>query len=331
MKHRLKTTGALCSLVALTLTACGGNGDGGDNGGAANGDDAADGELTEISLGVLSIAPSAAVQYGLDNDIFEEHGFDVTLTPGQGAAAMLPAVQTGDMDYAIGNALSVLVAVDQGLDMRILTGYSHSYAEGDDINGVVVRSDDDVESWADLEDLSVAVNVLNGQGDLTIMESVAEDGGDPDALGLTEVDFPDMAAQLERGNIDAAWLPEPFLSQALAEDEFELLGYPNQEVIPGLPTMISFTSGERADAEPEEVEQFQEALTDVLEQAEGDPDGVAASLAEFLDLPEDAAANVNMEEFDGDPRQDQLSDMVDLMVEYDFIDEEIDLDSVIVE
>ncbi|WP_258932949.1 ABC transporter substrate-binding protein [Nesterenkonia pannonica] len=113
--------------------------------------------------GVLSIAPSAAVQYGLDNDIFEEHGFDVTLTPGQGAAAMLPAVQTGDMDYAIGNALSVLVAVDQGLDMRILTGYSHSYAEGDDINGVVVRSDDDVESWVGLEDLSVAVNVLNGQ------------------------------------------------------------------------------------------------------------------------------------------------------------------------
>ncbi|WP_258932948.1 hypothetical protein [Nesterenkonia pannonica] len=58
---------------------------------------------------------------------------------------------------------------------------------------------------------------------------------------------------------------------------------------------------------------------------------MASSLAEFLDLPEEAAANVNMEEFDGDPRQDQLSDMVDLMVEYDFIDEEIDLDSVIVE
>lgn len=318
---------ALTCAAALLLSGCSGSADD-DGGGAGSGEDD---ELVEITLGVLSIAPSAAVQYGLDEGIFAEHGLDVTLTPGQGAAAMLPTVQAGDMDFAVGNALSVLVAVDQGLDMRILSGFSHSYAEGDDINGVVVQADDDLESWSDLEEQSVAVNVLNGQGDLTIMEAVAQDGGDPRAIDLTEVNFPDMEAQLERGNIDAAWLPEPFLSQSLAQDEFELLGEPNQEVIPGLPTMISFTSGRYATENPEAVDQFQAAMDETLSAAEEDPQGTASALASFLDMPEEAAAEIRMEEYDSDPRVEQLSTMVDLMVEYDVIDEPVDLDEVVVE
>lgn len=320
MNRRLGIAGTAFAVLTLAAVGCGN-------------DDATpageDGELTEVTLGVLNIAPSAAVQFGLDQGIFEENGLDVTLTPGQGAAAMLPAVQAGDMDLAIGNALSVLVAVDQGLDMKLLTGYSHSYAEGDDINGVVVRSDDDIESWSDLEDQGVAVNVLNGQGDLTIMEAVAQDGGDADAIGLTEVDFPDMAAQLERGNVDAIWLPEPFLTQALAEDDFELLGHPNQEVIPGLPTMHSFTSGQFAAENAETVEQFQTAMEEVLTAAEGDPEGAAQALATFLEMDEEVAAGVHLEEFDADPRVEQLSTMVELMVDYGFIDEEVDLDEVV--
>lgn len=325
MKNRLKATGALFGTVALLATACGDSNSQGGNGPVDNG------ELAEITLGVLNIAPSAAVQYGLDHDIFEEHGLDVTLSPGQGAAAMLPAVQTGDMDFAVGNALSVLVAVDQGLDMRILTGFSHSYAEGDDINGVVTRAEDDIESWSDLEDRAVAVNVLNGQGDLTIMEAVAQDNGDPDSIGLTEIDFPDMEAQLERGNVDAIWLPEPFLTQALEGGDFELLGHPNQEVIPGLPTMVTFTSASFAEENPELADQFTEAMSEVLTQAQSDPEGAAEALATFLEMPEDAATAVNMEEFDPDPRVSQLSTMVDLMVEYEFIEEEVDLDTVIID
>lgn len=320
MHTKTTVTGSAVAALALTLTACGGDGDAAD-----------DGELTDISLGVLNIAPSAAVQYGLDEGIFEDHGLNVEITEGQGAAAMLPAVQTGDMDFAVGNALSVLTAVDQGLEMRLLTGYSHSYSEGDDINGVVVRSDDDFEGWDDLEGRDVAVNVLNGQGDLTIMEAVAQDGGDPDSLGLTEIDFPEMTGQLERGNVDAIWLPEPFLSQTLAEDDFELLGHPNQEVIPGLPTMHSFTSAQYAEQNPKLTEQFQEAMDEVLTAAEDNPEDTAQSLAAFLDMDEEVAADVRLEEFDADPRVDHLSTMVELMVDYEFIDEPVDLDEVVVD
>ncbi len=149
---------------------------------------------------------------------------------------MLPAVQTGDMDFATGHPLSLLVAVEQGLDMRIVSGWSHSLTEGQDINAVVVRADSELETWSYLEGQSVAVNVLNGQGDLTIIEA-----------------------------------------------------------------------------------------------AQSEPEGTAETLSNFLDMDEEAAAPVNMEEFDGAIRREPLEDMGELMVDYGFIDEMPDLDTVIVD
>ncbi|GAA1816100.1 ABC transporter substrate-binding protein [Nesterenkonia flava] len=288
-------------------------------------------DLTTVTLGVMTIAPTAAIQYGVDEGIFEEHGLDVEMVPGDGGAAMLPAVQSGEMDFATGNPLSLLVAVGQGLDMRLVSGWSHSLTEGQDINAVVVRADSGIESWRDLEGRSVAVNVLNGQGDLTIMEAVRRDGGDPDAIGLTEVSFPEMEAQLERGNVDAVWLPEPFLSQALAQEEFTLLGQPNQEVLPGLPTSMAFTSGRFYEENPETVAQFKAAMEEAMDAAQNDPEGSAEALSHFLDMPVEAAAEVNMEEFDGDIRREPLEDMSRLMVEYGFIDELPGLDAVIID
>src|SRR5690625_6702604 len=82
---------------------------------------AADGELDELTVGIIPIAAYAAIPYGIDHGIFEEHGLDVTAQASSGGAEMLPALQTGDMDVVIGNVSNLLLAVDQGLDMRVVS------------------------------------------------------------------------------------------------------------------------------------------------------------------------------------------------------------------
>ena len=109
--------------------------------------------------------------------------------------------------------------------MKIVAGYSNSLEEGNDVAGVVTRADSGIETWADLEGKTTAVNALKTLGDLTIMHLAEEDGADPQALNFSEIGFPDMPAQLERGNTDAVWIPEPFLSQLLEDDANELVGY----------------------------------------------------------------------------------------------------------
>src|SRR5699024_10845760 len=88
MKKKFLSGLATAATAALLLSACGGN-DGGDTGGEAGGDTD---ELREVTIGVLSIAPSVGVAYGIENGIFEEHGFDVTYEISSAGAAMLPAV-----------------------------------------------------------------------------------------------------------------------------------------------------------------------------------------------------------------------------------------------
>ncbi|HJF15894.1 MAG TPA: ABC transporter substrate-binding protein [Enteractinococcus helveticum] len=315
MKKKFLSGFATAAAAALMLTACGGGTDGGDEAGGQTE------ELREVTVGVLSIAPSVGVAYGIEHGIFEEHGFDVEYEVSSAGAAMLPAVSAGQLDFGVGNPLSVTTAVDQGLDMKIVAGYSNSLEEGNDVAGVVTRADSGIETWADLEGKTTAVNALKTLGDLTIMHLAEEDGADPQALNFSEIGFPDMPAQLERGNTDAVWIPEPFLSQLLEDDANELVGYSFQETDPGMATMVTFTSGQLAEEDPEMAADFAEAMTAALAAAQEDQEGSRELLVEFLEIPEEAAQELVMERLDGEVNREQLMFMVDLADKYDFIDE----------
>ncbi|WP_261167364.1 ABC transporter substrate-binding protein [Microbacterium sp. Marseille-Q6965] len=321
------TIGALAA-TGLLLASCS---SGSPSGGTASEPAGGAEELTPITVGLLTIAPSAAVEYGIQNGIFEEHGLEVETQIAQGGAAMLPAVSTGQIDFGVGNPLSVLTAASQGIDVRITSGYSFSLEEGDDINAVVAKADSGISTWADLEGKTVSVNAVNTQGDLTIKDSVAKDGGDPDAVKFSEIAFPDALAQLDAGNVDAVWIPEPFLGGALGQpEEYTVVGYPNQNSLPGLPTMVTFASGAVAD-DTETLEKWRAAIVDVLETVTDDPEGFAAVIAEFTGMPEAAAMELRLERLSGELDPQLIVDLSALAAEYGFIESEPDLDVVIVD
>jgi NitT/TauT family transport system substrate-binding protein len=313
---RSRTLISLAGLAAasLALTGCAGG-----TPEADTAKDAATGTLTTVNVGVLAIAPSVAMQYGIDEGVFEKHGLDVQLQTGQGGAAMLPAVYAGSMDFAIGNPLSVMVAVDKGLEMEIVTGYSNSKADGDDINGVVVRTDSGINGFADLENKTVSVNAVSTQGDLTIRESAEQDGADASLIKFNEMAFPDMEAQLAASNTDAIWVPEPFLSKALASPDFTLIGYPNQQALPGLPTMVTFTSAKYAAGNADTLTKFRDAVDETLKLAEANPDDVRATLPAFMGMDAAVAAKLKMETFDGAVPTQVLADLGKLMQKYEVV------------
>ncbi len=315
---------ATAALAFLTLTACGGGspaGEAGASGGPSSGTSGpADAGLREVTVGVMPIAPSAAFQYGLAEGIFEEHGFDVEINSSVSGAATLPAVSTGQIHFDIGNPMSVGIAVDQGLDLKITNGFSNSLAEGEDIAGVVVREDSGIEDWGDLQDRNTAVVSLQGHNTLTIADSAEQDGADPTKVGFTEMGFQTMIPQLGQGNVDAIFVPEPFLSQALAEEQNTLLGYNFQNSVPGLPTLVTYTSGTLIDEDPELVADFQAAMDDVLAQAEANRPDALMTLVDFLEIPEPAAQGMKTEEWDGEVRTEQLDRLWELAVDHEYIE-----------
>lgn len=257
--------------------------------------DTDDGEIQTVTAGVMPVAVTAACEYGTEQGIFEQHGLEVDIQSGQGGAAALPAVSGGSLDLAFGNPLSIMIAADQGLDMRIVSGYAAPPIENDMTNGIVVQADSGIETWRDLEGKTVAVNAVQTQGDLVVKGAVANDGGDPDEVKFTELGFPDMEAQLEIGNVDAIWQPEPFLTANLNNPERANLGSANAAVIDELPPLVVFTSADYAEANSELLDTFESALAEVLEAAYEDSDGFRQQVSEYLDMPMEVAEVITID------------------------------------
>jgi len=319
----------LLTASLLALAACGGDDDGGSTDAASSG---SSGEVREVTVGMLPILPTAALYAGIEEGFFEERGIEVTVETGQGGAALLPAVMAGQIDFATSNPVSLLQARGEGLDVRVIAHWTSALSEGDqDINGVVAAAGSGIETAADLAGKTVAVNTLNGMGGLTIREAVRQDGGDPDAVEFVELPFPDMPAALSGGNVDAVWVPEPFLSSLQAAGNV-VASYSSMESVPGHPTQLFFTSPQLLASDPELVEDFTAAVEETLEFADQNPDAVKAQIAQVLpQLPPEATENVRLEEFGTDLRRDQLEELGQLMVEDGLLEEDADVDGLLPE
>lgn len=320
---------AALAVSMLALTACGGGDDEASGGTAPDGGSVGGQEVRQVSVGMLPILPTAALYAGIDQGFFEERGIELTVETGQGGAALLPAVMSGQMEFATSNPVSLLQARGQGLDVRVIAHWTSSLAEGEtDVNGVVAAAGSGITSPSDLEGRRVAVNTLNGMGGLTIREAVRSAGGDPDAVSFVELPFPDMPAALEQGNVDAVWVPEPFLTTLRAGGN-EVVTYSSRDSVPGHPTQLFFTSGRLADSDPELVGDMTAALEETLEFADANPDAVRAAVAGFLELPPELLEQVRLEAFGTDLRRDQLEAIGELMVEDGLLTEPADIDGLL--
>ncbi|HYH34327.1 MAG TPA: ABC transporter substrate-binding protein [Nocardioides sp.] len=314
------------SVSLLALAACGGGDEGSSDGSTA------EGEVREVTVGALPILPTAALYAGIEEGFFADHDLEVTVETGQGGAALVPGVMAGQIDFATSNPVSLLQARERGLDVRVVAHWTSALSEGDgDINGVVASAGSGLESAADLAGKRVAINTLNGLGDLTIREAVEQDGGDPESVQFVELPFPDMPAALAQGNVDAVWVPEPFLSN-LQADGNTVVSHPSKESVPGHPTQMFFTSGQLLQSDPELVEDMTAALEDTLEFADANPDAVKAQIGKVLpQLTPEALENVTLEEFGTDLRRDQIEQMGELMVQYGLLEEDADVDGLLPE
>jgi NitT/TauT family transport system substrate-binding protein len=160
-------------------------------------------EVTKIRVAALPIAETGALWAAIDEGIFADHGLEVEVVPAQGGAQAIPALLSGDIQFAIGQPFGPIRADLQDLGVAIIGDYANSLPSGDDVNAVVALGSSGLATPKDLSGKKVSVNSLGAAGDLTIRAAVDADGGDSSTIEFVEVPFPEVKAQLEAGTIDA--------------------------------------------------------------------------------------------------------------------------------
>jgi len=323
--------GAATAAALLVLTSCGGGGGGEEASPGTQEGAGQDGELTQISVGVIPIVDVAPIYLGVQEGIFEEHGLEVELTLAQGGAAIIPAVQSGDFDFGFSNITSLVIGSSQGLPLQLVAPGPQTTGEpGEDFASLVVPEDSDAESIVDLEGQRVAVNTLNNINDTVLKEGMRQAGGDRDSMELVEVAFPDMVGQLESGNVDAIMAVEPFATLAKNGGGREIYS-PYAEPIEDLMIAGYFTNTDKIESDPEVVDSFITAMKESQQFAEDNPEAAKEILSEYTEIEPEVVEQLTMPRFPQEINRESTQRIIELSEETGLISESVNVDDLIYE
>lgn len=281
------------------------------------------GAIRDIRVAALPIAETGALWAAIDEGIFEKHGLNVEVVPAQGGANAIPALLSGDIQFAIGQPFGPIRADLQDLGVAIIGNYANSLAEGTDVNAVVVPAGSAITRPADLSGKTVSVNTIGAAGDLTIRKAVDDDGGDSSTIKFVEVAFPDVPAQLDAGTMDAAWAPDPFRAIVEGKGGTSIVA-PYQATIPGLTVLTSITTQDLIDSDAELVADYAAAMEEALTFAASNEEAVRAAIATNLKISTEAAAGITLPTFTWDLSGAGIEELGALAVTYKYIDAEPD-------
>jgi NitT/TauT family transport system substrate-binding protein len=224
---------------------------------SSNGSRAAD--LQKVRVSIIPSLDAAPLFSAIHNGYFRDVGLEIDPSPSAGGAVGIPGLLGGSFDIVYGNVVSTLLANEQGLDIRVVAPGTVVGNASTDTTPLIVRGDGSIKSGKDLEGKIVAVNTRNNVIWLYVRAWIIANGGDPDLVTYKEVPFPLMDDALQKGLVDAAFLPAPFSVIALNKGRL-ILGKPFSDVQLGVNVGQYVTTQKIIATKPEMVEKFVAAL-----------------------------------------------------------------------
>ena len=277
----------------------------------------------KVTAGVIAIVDVAPIYLGKQQGIFTKHNIDLKLETAQGGAVIIPQVIARQFDFGFSNVVSLLLAQSRQLPVKVVSnGNNSTGSTTNDFGGLFVK-DPAIAGAKDLEGKKVATNTLNNIVDTTTKEIVRKAGGDPSKVSFVELAFPDMAAALDTGKVDAIFVVEPFLAAAKAKGWKQIGTY--ADVDPKLCVALYFTSLALATSNPDLVKRFGDAMKESLAYADAHPDEVRAVLSTYTQITADAAKGLTLPKWPAEIDTASITKLSDLSIQYGLMTTKPDL------
>jgi NitT/TauT family transport system substrate-binding protein len=235
--RRLRRLGALVAVgvLATALTACGSDDDGSDDS-ASSGNGGGTTDDYEVKLGYFPNLTHASAIVGIDKGYLEDHisedGGSLKVFDFNSGSDVIQQLQSGGLDASYIGPSPAITAYDADPSVRIVSGATSGGAS------LVVSKD--ITSPDDLEGKTIATPGPGNTQDVAAKFWLKEQGYDVSVEGKGDVtvinlDNSDTVTQFASGEIDGAWVPEPYASLLVAEggttlvDEADL--WPNGQFV----------------------------------------------------------------------------------------------------
>jgi len=196
---------------------------------------------TTLRVGSIPIVGNVALYCAMDYGGLAAEGIEIQSTDFQSGTRIVEALAGGSLDIGLSATLSVLQAVQQGLDLVIVAPASFRAADSrPSSSALVARKDAGITGPAQLRGKTVAVNSLRSLDYLIVAEYLSRGGLSPRDVTWQELSYSHVVPALDNARVDAAFVAEPFLS-ILRNGERVIILSPALDVIPGTST-ASYTA-----------------------------------------------------------------------------------------
>jgi NitT/TauT family transport system substrate-binding protein len=313
------TTSALIalSLGTLALTGC------------ASGIAGATG-LDEISVGVLPSIESAPLFLGAEEGFFEEEGLTLRIESfAASSSALVKPVIDGNYDVGVSDLLTLMGAHGSGGALRLIApAGSTSGDTAVDFGALIVNGDSPLQNLTDLEGKVVGSNSLLDTNNTVLRSTMDAAGGDSSTVQWTQVAFQDAAAAITKGTVDATFIVEPYLSQAVSEGK-RVLSHNYSEFHPELDVNAYFTSTAFAEDRPELLKRFTSALVRSIEFAQENPLKVRHIVPTYTETEWAVRYNVSLPVYVARFNKGAVNSLASAAVKYGVLKSEPDLSALL--
>lgn len=170
-----------------------------------------------LRLGAAPVEVGALGYYAADQGFFKKAGLDVELVPSANGPAIAAAISGGTLDAGSGNALSIALAHERGLNF-VYVAPGGAYTSASPTAGMVVAKTSAVRTAKDLDGKTIAVATLGSIGEIASRAWLDQNGADLSTIKFVEMPFSSMNTALASGRVDAATVEEPALDRMTSTD-----------------------------------------------------------------------------------------------------------------
>ncbi|MFV2176817.1 ABC transporter substrate-binding protein [Actinomadura sp. LOL_016] len=269
-------------------------------------------EKDSMTVAALPLADNVAVYIAQKEGLFEKEGLEVEIKPVQQSTAAIPALVKGDVNVIAGaNYVSFLQAHEKGtLKLSVLAEAASMTSHMMD---ALVLPDSKIKTPKDLEGKKVAVNILNNIQSLTLDAILEANNADPSKVEYVQIPFPQMAAALEKKQVDAIHTVEPFTSDTEKKLGARVAVDGGTEPVTNTPIAGYISTQEFAEKNPKTAAAFQRAIFAAQKIAANDRKKVEDILPTYTKIDAKVASVITLPGYPSSLNATRMQKVVDLM------------------
>ncbi|HET6710615.1 ABC transporter substrate-binding protein [Amycolatopsis sp.] len=309
---------ALTVAAATALTGCSALGSD-DSNASSNGGGL---EKSKIKVSIMPTTDLAPFWLAQDGGYFKAEGLEVEQVVAKSGQESMTKAISGEVDIALSTYTPFFVAKSTGAaDVQLVADGTSVNAKS---NAIVTVPNSPVKTVTDLAGKRIAITAKNTASDILTKSVMKDHGVDFSKVNWVPIPLPNMAAALQQGQVDAAYMPEPQLSQAAkiagatpvidintgATQDFPLTGYGS--------------TTKWVQANPKTLAAFQRAMKKATSDALNDRSKVEPLLVKYAKIDEDTAKLLTLPGYGSTLDARRLQRVPDLLLQMGVITSKVD-------